>query len=500
MTEIRVTYAGLISLIGGIISIFTGVIFTLIITRTVTPEEYGTWGLIVGLITYVSLIGPIVSYWSTRDTARNIQSGKTAVLSSILLSIGAISIYILISYLMGNYTNVERNVLLFAAILIPTMFVNGILMAINLGWKPHAISYGTIAYGISSIPLALFLIYYLDFGVAGIIISVFLANIASILILFFYAKEKIANQFDKKILKKWLKFSWLPIYPGIAILVTGFDISIFTIITGSVVGLAFWTAALVLPGMITHTGLISRAVYAKLLEEKTGFMSQNLTLVFYFGIIFISLAITFARPGLYALNPIYEIAAPVAIILSFEIFLSVFTNIFLLALAGVERVDKFENSTFKDYIKSKLFFPQTIRLIQASIYILILAVGLLILVGFGRSDQELLLFWASIALVTQIPLVCVLYYFVRKSITIKIEISRIAKFSLTAIGTFGLTYILTTQFLVYSPDIILFIPNVLMFGALGVGLYIIITYLIDNKIRSLVHAIIYEIKIKKPKK
>ena len=216
--------------------------------------------------------------------------------------------------------------------------------------------------------------------------------------------------------------------------------------------------------------------------------------MFYFGIIFTSLVITFARPGLYALNPIYEIAFPVAIILSFEVFLSVFTNIFLLSLAGVERVDKFENSTFKDYIKSKLFFPQTIRLIQTSIYILILAVGLLILVGFGSSDQELLLFWASIALVTQIPLVCILYYFVRKSIMIKIEISRIAKFSLTAIGAFGLTYVLTTQFLVYSPDIISFIPNVLMFGSLGVGLYIIITYLIDNKIRNLVQAIIKEIK------
>ena len=177
MSGIRVTYTGLISLIGGIISIFTGVIFTLIITRSVTPEEYGTWGLIVGLITYVSLIGPIVSYWSTRDTARNIQSGKTAILSSMLLSIGAVSIYIVISYLMSNYTNVEQNVLLFAAILIPTMFINGILTAINLGWKPHAISYGTLAYGISSIPLALFLIYYLDFGVTGIIISVFLANI-----------------------------------------------------------------------------------------------------------------------------------------------------------------------------------------------------------------------------------------------------------------------------------------------------------------------------------
>jgi len=125
LSEIRVTYTGLISLIGGIISVLTGVIFTLVITRTVTPEEYGTWGLILALITYVTLIGPIVSYWSTRDTARNIQSGKTAILSSMLLSIGAVSIYIVISYLMSNYTNVEQNGLLFAAILIPTMFING---------------------------------------------------------------------------------------------------------------------------------------------------------------------------------------------------------------------------------------------------------------------------------------------------------------------------------------------------------------------------------------
>ena len=159
MSGIRVTYTGLISLIGGIISIFTGIIFTLIVTRSVTPEEYGTWGLIVGLITYVMLIGPIVSYWSTRDTARNIQSGKTAIWSSMLISIGAISIYILISYLMSDYTNVEKNVLLFAATLIPVLFLTQILTAINLGWKPHVVSYSTIAYGISSIPLALFLIY-----------------------------------------------------------------------------------------------------------------------------------------------------------------------------------------------------------------------------------------------------------------------------------------------------------------------------------------------------
>ena len=287
MSNIRVTYSGLISLIGGITSIFTGVIFTLIITRSVTPEEYGTWGLIIGSnhLCYVDWSRSFLLVDKRYCKKYSIWENSYMV-NPMLLSVGAISIYIIISYLMGNYTNVEQNVLLFAAILIPVIFVNGILTAINLGWKPHAISYGTLAYGISSIPFALFSIYYLDFGVTGIIISVFLANMISIIILFFYAKEKIVNPFNKTIIKKWLKLSWIPIYPGIAILVAGFDISIFTIITGSVIGLAFWTAAMVLPATISHTGLISRAVYAKLLEEKTKeFMSENLTLVFYFGIL-----------------------------------------------------------------------------------------------------------------------------------------------------------------------------------------------------------------------
>tara|TARA_Y100000590_G_scaffold148843_2_gene171030 strand:+ start:30783 stop:32282 length:1500 start_codon:yes stop_codon:yes gene_type:complete len=495
LSEIRVTYTGLISLTGGIISVFTGLVFALIITRTVTPEEYGTWGLILALITYVTLIGPIVSFWSTRDTARNIKSGKTAILSSLVISTGAISVYLVISYFMSYYTSVEQNSLLFAAILVPTIFINGVLTAMNLGWKPHTITYGTLAYGLSSIPLALFFIYYLNFGVTGIIISVFLANIVSIIILFYYAKEKVRNQFNKQTLKKWIRFSWIPLYPGIAVLVAGLDISIFTIITGSVIGLAFWTAAMILPGIISHTALISRAVYPKLLEEKSKeFLSENLTLLFYFGIVLVSLVITFAKPGLYALNPIYEIAFPIAIIMSFEVFLSVLTNVFLLNLAGVEKVDKYENSTFKDYIKSKLFFPQTIRLIQTCIYITILTVGLAILVGFESSNLDLLLFWASIALITQIPLVCLLYYYVQKNMILKVEIARIVKFALVAMVIFGFTYYLTEQFLVYSDNIFSLIPNIIMFASLSIGLYFIITYLIDKKIRNLVNAVIYEIK------
>ena len=197
LDEIRVTYSGLISFLGGIISIVTGITATLIITRTLTPEEYGTWGLIITLIVYVSMINPIISYWSTRDTARNIESGKSAVLSTMLLSVGGASLYILISYFMGYYTDVNQSILLTGVILVPVIFLNGILTAINLGWKPHAISYGTLAYGISSIPLLLIFLYYprvlssyipeipIISSSSAVIFGIFFANIISIIVLFY---------------------------------------------------------------------------------------------------------------------------------------------------------------------------------------------------------------------------------------------------------------------------------------------------------------------------
>jgi len=43
MSNIRVTYSGLISLGTKFSSIITGLVFTLIVTRSLSPEEFGTW-------------------------------------------------------------------------------------------------------------------------------------------------------------------------------------------------------------------------------------------------------------------------------------------------------------------------------------------------------------------------------------------------------------------------------------------------------------------------
>ncbi len=164
MSNIRVTYSGLISLLVGIVSTITGLIFTLIVTRSLTPDEYGSWGLIGGLIMYVMILDPIVTYWTTREIARGEDSGKTAIITHGLFSLIALILYVIIAFFVANETVVTFDVLVLGAMLIPVMFINRALTALNLGWKPQATSYGLIAFELSKIPLALILVYHFNLG------------------------------------------------------------------------------------------------------------------------------------------------------------------------------------------------------------------------------------------------------------------------------------------------------------------------------------------------
>ena len=93
MSNIRVTYSGLISFLVRIASIITGIMFTLIVTRQLTESEFGSWGLIGGLLLYVVSVDFVISYWVTREISRDIDSGKTAIVSGMILSIGGVCAY-----------------------------------------------------------------------------------------------------------------------------------------------------------------------------------------------------------------------------------------------------------------------------------------------------------------------------------------------------------------------------------------------------------------------
>ena len=493
MSGIRVTYSGLITFVFGIIGIITGMILTIILTRSLDQTEYGTWGLITNIIGYVIIIEPIISYWTTREIARKKLVGKTAIFSSMTFSCGGIIIYILIAYLLGYNTDANNSVLIFAVVLVPAIFLNRTLMAIAFGWKPHIVSYGLLTYGIFQIPFSLLFVFHLDMGVSGIIISTLIANFASIIIYAIYTRGIIRTQIKIGYLKRWLKLFWLPtLYPGIYNVMTILDIAIFSLVIGSMSGLAFWIVSLTLPNLIAQAATISRAVYPKLIGEgKKDYLTSNITLFFYFLIPLTALSIIFARPILFALNPIYEQAYLIAVFTSLFTFFAAMSHIFQLFLTGQENVDADQGSRFKDYIKSKLFVVPSILILQYIVYLVILTV-IFIIFRDEYSELQLVTYWAITALITSIPFSIYLFSLVKKNFALKLETKLIMKYLGVSIMIFGLIYVISEKFLVYTENVFEFIPQLLLFATIAIVGYLVTTYLLDLRTRKLVSAIINE--------
>jgi len=495
MSSIRVTYSGLISFATGIGTIFTGLIFTLIITRNLSQNDFGTWGLIGSLVTYALIIDPIVSFWSTREIARGEKSGKTAFFSTGIFASVGILIYVIVALFFQSNEEINEKILLFAVILVPAELFRSVLTKISLGFKPQLGEYGLLVFEFSKIPLALFLVFYLEMGLEGLIISVTLSTVASVIFLTIKTREKLIGKFRKNYIKKWLKLFWLSTFPNISGIINNSDIVIYTIMTGSVVGVAYWAASLSISRILRHSIRVNKALYPKLLSGgKKQYFQENIVRVFYFAFPLTAMSITFARPSLFALNPIYEIATPVIIIMSLMIFFRTFGDIFRQSLTGLEKVDISQKSTFVDYLKSKLFYLPVLTNIQRGIYIGVLALVLFLLIPSSLPEINLVIYWVLVGLFTQIPFTIYLYYLVRKEFSPKIDKTTLGKYFMATIFSFGITYFVMNNFLVYEDSIFEFLPEFLKYVILACSLYLGITYMIDKKTRRLISAILDEYK------
>lgn len=494
MSKIRVTYSGLINFVIGIISVFTGLVFTLTVTRNLPQDEYGTWGLIGSLLVYATIISPITDYWLTREIARNQETGKTGIFSTGIFSVIGFSIFVIISYFIAEKSDASFEILLMGSILIPVLFLQKILHAINMAWKPETRSYGMLIFETIKIPVGIYLIYFLNLGLVGAIITTFFAHLGEIVLLIFYAREKINVRFDICFLKKWFKLFWIPMYGNIQNFILYLDVIFFTLITGSVLGIAYYSVSLSVVAIVNHSSSISFALYSKLLESgKKEYLQQNLINVLYFALPLLCISIIFSKPALFALNPLYVEAWPIVIILALKVFFHVIRDVFESALLGVENVDVNENSTWKNFIKSKLFFMPTLRVIQNSVYVLIFSVVMIIITNQNFNDINLVIFWSMVGLSVQIPFTMYTYYLAKKKFSIILPKIKIIKYTFASVLIFGLMYYGFEKLVIYNENIFEFLPNLMIFVIVGMLCYVLLTYLIDLRTKYLIKSAIKEI-------
>ncbi len=500
MSDIRVTYSGLIGFTISLSTAFTSLVFILIITRTLSVEEFGTWSILGTMVSYFIISERIISYWTTRQVARGEEVGFTSISTSLLFSLGAIPLYIVFVYFVSVQSEINFETMLMGAIMIPVYFVSTTLIGINMGHKPHVTSYGLLAFETFKIPAALALVYFLDLGVPGAVIAITLSYIVRIIFQLYFARKKIRERFKLKILKRWLKLSWIPIYNYLFLLVIHLDIVIYTSIIGSLVGVAYYSASLSIGLLVIHSAMINQALYPKLLSkgrEAVKSLNENFSLLLYFSIPLLTITILFAKPALFALNPVYDTAAILVSILSLKIFFFIIGAFFGQALKGLETIDREQNPQFLNFVKSKLFLVPTIRIIQAGLYIVTLTVVFFVFNGSEMEVLELITLWAMIGLAFEIPISIILLAITRKNIEFQFPFKNFIKYSLASIA-FVLVFEFTSDYFIkYHISIYDFLPGVIIQSAICVGVYLVITYLIDKKTKILFKTILNEIITKK---
>jgi len=497
LSNIRVTYSGLLAFTVSIGSIITGIIFVIIVTRRLSPEEFGLWTLIGNMIYYVAIIEPIISYWTTRQIARGEHVGKTALFTGSIFSIGGFTIYSIMAIIVSSSLGVSFEVLMLASLLIPINLLNGVLGSIFLGYKPHVISYGILTFETAKFPLGLVFVYFAQLGIVGALLATILASTFRTILLLILVRKMIIGGIKRQIIKFWLRMSWLIAYQQFGGIIFRLDVLLVSFATSSFTGLAFWGASQAIGYLILHAGLISQALYPKLLAAgKKEFAYENLKRTLFFAIPILGASIVFAKPALHILNPLYVDAVYVVYFISMGAFLNTLRSVFYKILGGYENVDATTQASFKEYVKSKLFLIPTIEYIYTGSYIAFLAFFLIFLKTPEMSEIFIVTVWSSIMFAVSIPLTTYVIILVKKQYQISLPFKAITKFSLAAILTGIIIFFISENMLTYHEGIFDFmfelIPLLLLAGTIYFGL----TYVIDDSTRKLYRAILNEIRKK----
>lgn len=493
MSDIRVTYSGLIALVVGLISVFTGIIFALIVTRRLSPEEFGIWSLIGGMISYFLIGEPVISFWSTRQIARGEKIGRTSLLSSVSFSLGALPLYLVSAYFISSVSSSHLNSMILASVLLPVTFLSQTLTGLNLGHKPHANSYGLMAFESLKIPAGLTLVYFLHLGVNGAILAILVAYLGKIIILIYFGRTRLKDKFNVTVLRNWLKQSWLPLYSNLGHVAAVVDVILYTVIIKSVIGVSYYSVSTTVTSMIAHAGLISQALYPKLLAKGSfEHVKENFTRLMYFAIPLLGICVIFSKPALFALNPVYANASIIVIILAVRTFFYVITSTFFQILLGIENIDIEKNPKYSSLAKSKLFLIPTLTNIQYIAYICILVGTLYVLNSHGIPELELVTWWSIISLATQVPFLIYGWILVQKNIKFSIPFTNILKYVAGTLAFVVIFYLTSSSIIKFKQSIYEFLPSLILELGICISVYLLLTYLIDKKTRILFKSIFSE--------
>ncbi|MCS7385840.1 MAG: hypothetical protein NDF55_03730 [archaeon GB-1867-005] len=494
--EIRLRYAGLVNFASNLISVFTGMMFVTMTSRRLPEAEFGLWYYIGVVVQYLVIPAAMTNYWLTRYAGRGFRVGKTGLIVNSIVMIVSLLVYSAASpYVMYPASEYEylQFIIMLVALQIPAEYFTSTLVALASGVAPQAYGYGQLILETSKLIAGYFLVVQWRMGLPGAMLAFIAAKYAYVLFLALYLREDLKGSFNPEMAKKWIKLWWLPAYGLLPAYMNTADVMLITYLIGSVPA-AHMKAVQTVIAVILYSNALTSALYPKLLSGGTGRdIEVAMSFMLMFAIPMAAGTIAMSKVFLSLLKPAYIASASALSVAAIQALLLSLTNLFAGSLAGIERIELFENVSFKDYIKSKLFYVPSIRLITRIAYLAALGLVLYITSTSVSDPITIVFMWIGVKAVFDALTMLIYAFKLSREIDFKLPLTSIMKYTASSLVMLAVLWLLgigQVECKVFVEAFKLAIMGV----AIGAAIYFTLIAILDGEVRRLFKDAINELK------
>ena len=486
---IRLQYSGFVLFGAKMLTVATGIIFTLLITRNATEKQVGIWSNVFDLTAYFTLLGVAFPFWSGRFVARGKKGAlKTGVIANLIVALISLGIYFPLVPVITLALNVPQaylTIYFIASIQIVELYLINALEAGLRAEKPQAIGYGLLIEEVCKIILAYVLILEFHEPLLGAIIGLVTAFFIQIL---YYMKLSL-DEFDQKIqwrhLREWMKGSLANIYYLVGTQIAAILFILLFVFGGAAARGDYW-AATSIANIIAYSIFLSFALYPKLLAENSlEHVPTSLKMVLMFAIPMMTGVLAMPDSFLIILGEEYKEAAPLLSVLAIDSFIATISQFFIWVVFGVEKLDEEAKIPLKQLKKSNIFKVYTLPYIHAAIT---LPTAYFVLTNSALNQSMVAaMYVAVINMSTHFAMFWVLCVIVYKTVRISVPWRSIAKY------VFASAIMAIALFLIPHRE-----RSSLTLGitAMGAILYFGLLMVIDKETRTLASIIWQEIRFR----
>jgi O-antigen/teichoic acid export membrane protein len=474
---------GLVVFSARLLSVATGLAFLLMLTRSLTPTDFGLWEFIVDLVAFSSYPAGLIAFWATRKIARGLKLGRTAIGVSLLLSAAGIAFFVVASVYLHSEVGSALSHFVIAAALVPLSYLSVATNAVVSGYRPEAAGYSLVASEIFKVVSAYALLVVLGMGVDGVIATMAVTYLVQSLVNTFMSRGALGPSVDLGEGRRWLVDSWVPALSSLAYTVNIADTFVASIVFAGTLVVGYYQAAFSIATIVTYSGYLATALYPMLLGGGSeGLPSVALDFTLLFGIPMAVGASVLARPLLFLLKPVYAEGQTALIILSFASLVYAVSGVVDYTLLGTERVDAGGGAAAGDYAKSNLTFVPIVNFVSSVAY---LALIFLLLSRYSSAPLPVILeLWASGQLV--ILFASVLVKARRAARGSALRLPRNLPLYTLASAVMGLFSYSLSRFISYTSRSLLLGAELVLVVASSGALYFLLMYALDSQFRSLV--------------